>query len=1100
MAENDPNQQLESLLEQALERSSEEREAFLQEACGDNVSLLNQLKRLLAREADVASFMNDPTVAGEEEESGEDDPIIGTEVGPYKVLQRLGEGGYGIVYLAEQRQPVNRRVALKVIKLGMDTKQVIARFEAERQALAMMEHPNIAKVLDAGATESGRPYFAMELVRGVPVTQYCRQQALDAEDRLKLFARICRAVHHAHQKGVIHRDLKPNNILVTLHDGVPVPKVIDFGIAKATNIRLTEKTLFTEFRQFVGTPAYTSPEQVEMSGLDVDTRSDIYSLGVLLYELLTGTTPIELETLKKAAYAEIQRTIIETVPPKPSTRLTELRKRSPTHSDRRIPHTDLKRELDWITMKALEKDRRRRYESASAFSDDVERFLNREPVAAAAPNMVYHLIKMTQRHRTAALAGMAILASLIAGLIIAMISRSREAHARAEVEIRERRLLDTNYAHDMQAVSEAFARGHAALAEKILQRHVPKGDEPDRREWLWRYWMGQIHRETASASFESGAALVISPDGQTLVRVGRNETKILSLPNLQLVKTIAVRGGRPLGGFFSPDGLQFFVNNTERTVIDLESYKVSQNLSGFVLEKGAHLFPTPNQKWLIKAQQVPVEGERPMALQLTCFDAVSGDLTSTLSDPITPPERFFIDREIRVSPNSRWITMSAGDRSLRLISIPDMKEVARLPLQDQANSVAWSPDSTKLAIGYDYPQDVEIWDIPSGQHTRTLTSGYLGPKVYLAFSPNGRLLAASHFDGGILIWNTQTGKSVDQFLTNPAGDLTFISNTEFVTANHRDVRLWEISHPGRRSDLRRLSETHDLWNLAYSSDGAFLATTAGDGTVRLFDALSGDLVHAFRSRQTPGAHRPPYGGAPIVFAPDDRTLVASNADHTVSVFDVVTREERFLLNKHTGAIANLTISSDGALLATTGEDRAMAIWDLVTGVEREFFPFPGPKWIDFSPQPGSHLLAFRDRDGFGLIDLDTRDRHHYESSAELWLVKFTPDGKQLIVGINGAESWLFDTNTFKRVGSLPPVIGSGTPDYTPDGRNLVMPSWGHGAQLWHMGLGMSLGPAPLPDALDWVYSAKFSPDGKTLAVSTRGYGIHLLSAPDSDEF
>src|SRR5881409_1444381 len=312
---------------------------------------------------------------------------IGTTIGRYKLLQQIGEGGFGVVFMAEQTEPVQRKVALKVIKAGMDTREVNARFEAERQALALMDHPNIAQVLDGGATASGRPYFVMELVRGLPITAYCDQANLSTRERLELFIKVCRAVQHAHQKGVIHRDLKPSNVLVTLHDGEPVPKVIDFGVAKALGPKLTDKTLFTRFEQMLGTPAYMSPEQAALSGLDIDTRSDIYSLGVLLYELLTGVTPLDRETLGQGALDEIRRMIRETDPPKPSTRLLTLGERlAEVARHRQAEPAALGRlirgDLDWITMKALEKDRRRRFETVNGLAADIERHLHDEPVVA----------------------------------------------------------------------------------------------------------------------------------------------------------------------------------------------------------------------------------------------------------------------------------------------------------------------------------------------------------------------------------------------------------------------------------------------------------------------------------------------------------------------------------------------------------------------------------------------------------------------------------------------------------------------------------------------------------------------------------------------
>src|SRR5438874_9528737 len=327
---------------------------------------------------------------------------VGTTVGPYKLLEQIGGVGMGIVYMAEQLRPVRRKVALKIIKPGMDSGQVIARFEAERQALTMMEHPNIAKVLDAGTTDAGRPYFVMELVKGIPITDYCDQARLTTRQRLELFMQVCQAVQHAHLKGVIRRDLKPSNVLVTLHDDKPVPKVIDFGIAKAAGQILTDKTLFTNYAQMLGTPLYMSPEQAQISGMDVDTRSDVYILGVLLYELLTGTTPFDQRRLREAAYDEMRRIIREEDPPKPSTRLSTVGEKITSISAHR--HTDPKRlgqlvrgELDWIVMKALEKERARRYESANGLARDVERHLKDEAVQACPPTPWYRFRKFAKR-------------------------------------------------------------------------------------------------------------------------------------------------------------------------------------------------------------------------------------------------------------------------------------------------------------------------------------------------------------------------------------------------------------------------------------------------------------------------------------------------------------------------------------------------------------------------------------------------------------------------------------------------------------------------------------------------------------------------------
>ena len=370
--------------------------------------------------------------------NGDSDLPLGG-IGPYKLIEKIGEGGFGLVFVADQQAPVKRRVALKLIKPGMDSREVIARFEAERQALAMMDHPNIARVLDAGATDSGHPYFVMELVHGIPITDFCDKNRLTMRERLELFVSVCQAVQHAHQKGIIHRDIKPSNVLVTLQDGCPVVKVIDFGIAKALHQQLTDKTVYTRFAQVIGTPLYMSPEQAEMSSLDIDTRSDIYSLGVLLYELLTGTTPFDGKRLSAVSFDERIRIIRQEEPPKPSTRLRQSSLTVPVLASlRRIEPARLfkscRGDLDWITMKALDKDRRRRDETASDLAADVLRYLHDEPVSACPPSAGYLLKKFSRRYRTILATAAAIAASLLLAAIVSTAFAFREKAARAEAD------------------------------------------------------------------------------------------------------------------------------------------------------------------------------------------------------------------------------------------------------------------------------------------------------------------------------------------------------------------------------------------------------------------------------------------------------------------------------------------------------------------------------------------------------------------------------------------------------------------------------------------------------------------------------------------
>jgi serine/threonine protein kinase/formylglycine-generating enzyme required for sulfatase activity len=383
--------------------SAQARADYLEQVCGRDGGLRDRLQALLEAHEQNPTFLQTPlALIATAEEPVPTRP--GATIGPYKLIEQIGEGGFGLVFMAEQQRPVRRKVAVKVLKPGMDSRQVVARFEAERQALALMDHVNIARVLEAGETTTGRPYFAMELVRGVPITDYCDKNCLRPRERLQLFITVCQAVQHAHQKGIIHRDIKPSNVLVTLHDGTPVVKVIDFGIAKALGQQLTDKTLCTAFAHLLGTPLYMSPEQAEMSGLDVDTRSDIYSLGVLLYELLTGATPFDKERLRKAGYDEMRRIIREEEPPRPSKRLSSLGAAASLvsahrQSDPRQLSRLFRGELDWIVMKALEKDRNRRYEMAGSLAADVQRYLNDEPVWACPPSSWYRLRKFARRHR-----------------------------------------------------------------------------------------------------------------------------------------------------------------------------------------------------------------------------------------------------------------------------------------------------------------------------------------------------------------------------------------------------------------------------------------------------------------------------------------------------------------------------------------------------------------------------------------------------------------------------------------------------------------------------------------------------------------------------
>ncbi|MBO0697851.1 MAG: serine/threonine protein kinase, partial [Zavarzinella sp.] len=529
---------IEAVFFAALEKKdASDRAEYLDRACGGDPDLRRCVEKLLAAQPKVGEFLQAPAPGLPADAKGTvdhaPDERPGTILGPYKLLHEIGGGGMGTVWMAEQTEPVKRRVALKVIKPGMDTKQVLARFEAERQALALMDHPNIARVFDAGATAGGRPYFVMELVKGQPVTEFCDKNRLTTQERLELFVAVCNAIQHAHQKGVIHRDIKPSNVLVALYDGKPVPKVIDFGVAKAVGDPLTDKTLFTRHGEVVGTFEYMSPEQATLDQLDIDTRSDVYALGVLMYELLTGTTPLDKDELRRGGLAEVLRRIREVEPPKPSTRLTSSPGLLATAAayqktdSQKLPRA-VRGELDWIVMKALDKDRNRRFPTANGLAADVERFLKGEPVQACPPTLSYRFRKYARRHKVALATGTAIAAALLVGTALSSWQAVRATRAEwaitdeqakttkalnasqqvgQELEVRLGEIQAKNeqiareqeerrglyYRGDMREIPELWEAGITGEARRMLARQPS-----DLRGFEWHFWDRQMHSEAAS--------------------------------------------------------------------------------------------------------------------------------------------------------------------------------------------------------------------------------------------------------------------------------------------------------------------------------------------------------------------------------------------------------------------------------------------------------------------------------------------------------------------------------------------------------------------------------------------------------------------------
>ena len=618
----------EQLFNQALEYPSDERSDFLASQCGDDLVLRNRIELLLHAHENPESFLQEKpgtadhtTVVYDRALGGPKlaepyqtyDPgmielnlteFLGQTIGPYKILQQIGQGGFGTVFMAEQRVPVKRKVALKIFKADMCTREVIIRFEAERQALAMMDHTNIAKILDGGATELGRPYFVMELVRGIPITVYCDEGGLAIKDRLVLFVDLCRAVQHAHQKAIIHRDLKPSNVLVTEQDGRAIIKVIDFGVAKALDQPLTEKTLFTGFAQLLGTPVYMSPEQVALSAVDVDTRSDVYSLGVMLYELITGTTPFDKATLFKAGFDEMRRIILDQEPPRPSVRITTITTQAHfTPTGRYKIHRwrlgeSVRGELDWIVMKSIDKDRNRRYESASAFAADIERYLHGEPVEACPPSLVYRLRKFAQRNKalltTTVLVSLLVIVGAAVGVwqaIEAIQARKRtdallvdakELLRREDVALREarkdrdraqhsaehsRQLL---YVGDMRLASQSWQRNDVARMRQLLTRHIPRNGEADLRGFEWNFLSSQsgIPSQEVLRSERPLYFVRYSPDGRLVAVAGADgQIRLFDATTLKPDSVYAAGQGEINGLDFSPDSSTLASAGDDGTVL-----------------------------------------------------------------------------------------------------------------------------------------------------------------------------------------------------------------------------------------------------------------------------------------------------------------------------------------------------------------------------------------------------------------------------------------------------------------------------------------------------------------------------------------------------
>ncbi len=708
----------ETLFHLALARPAGERSVFLDQACAGDTELRQRLEVLLRSHDTPDSFLIDRPEAEAPQTNMESDPksspaeVAESRIGPYKLLQPIGEGGMGTVYMAEQTHPVRRIVALKLIKAGMDSRQVLARFGAERQALALMDYPSIAKVFDAGTTDSGRPYVAMELVNGIPITTYCDERRLTLRERLELAIPVCQAVQHAHQKGIIHRDLKPTNVLIALYDGKPVPKIIDFGVAKATGPRLTDQTLYTEFGAVVGTLEYMSPEQAELNQLDIDTRSDIYSLGVLLYELLTGSTPLERKRLKETVFLELLRMIREEESPRPSTRLSTTDELPSIAASRNVESRKLsglmRGELDWIVMKALEKDRNRRYDTAEGLAADLRRYLDDEPVQACPPSTWYRFGKFARRNKaaltTAILVSLAILAA-VGGLAVSnALIRSevrRTDHERAQADERAEALRRHDYVSRVNLAYRECLASNVAQAEELLA-----GCPEDLRGWEWSYVTRQCHLELHTFR-EPGMevnAVAFSPDGRYLASGSGDHSggKSGDLVVRNIATGREVFAHRDLLGSiravaFSPDGRWLAAGVVNWSRSDHDGGEVKSDAPSGTAGPGGTLI---------------------------LWDATTGRERFRKTDP----GRFGLV-SLAFSPDSRRII--AGYRFSDYMTSPrpgyaklwdaETGEVLidRIPGMGIGGScVAFSPDGKRVALPGNGP--VDIWDLTTRTRIRTL--------------------------------------------------------------------------------------------------------------------------------------------------------------------------------------------------------------------------------------------------------------------------------------------------------------------------------------------------------------------------------------------
>jgi WD40 repeat protein/serine/threonine protein kinase len=837
----------------------------------------------------------------------------------------------GTVYLAEQREPIHRQVALKIVKHGLDSKEVIARFESERQALAMMDHPNIARVLDAGATENGVPYFAMEYVRGTPITEYCDRHRLSMRQRLALFCDVCHAIHHAHQRGVIHRDIKPSNVLVALVDGKPVPKVIDFGVAKAIHQRLTERTLFTHMGVLVGTPAYMSPEQTGVTEMEVDTTTDIYSLGVMLYELLVGAVPFDPREMRRLGFMEIVRIIREVEPLTPSHHLRSLGERASEVAKLRATNLEmlqrqLRGDLEFITMKALEKDRARRYPSASEFAADVVRHLRDEPVLASPPDPVYRLRKFTRRHKGPIAAAVAVALAMLIGLVISSFLYLRSERQRTVA-------LHLNYVASIAAADLALRLADVPTAQNRLLR-----TDPAMRgfEWglLWRRSdpsLATLYTDRlfahAREGLQPGFAFTHAPER---VYWGMGDT--VHVWNAATYAPIQVYGGFGAVLAIARDGadvLAFKLGSL--SLIAPASGAVRTNPKFAQADKltGAELSPSGGQ-----VATGTFDG------RFRVWDVSSARNVIDIEFVDNPPDsRFNAVAFIAFQADSRRVAAVTAGGGLGVWDVGTARSLLRTDLAERSwHPIAMSADGGRVAVGSG--SGVRVLDVNSGKTVVTLP-GHVGGAGTVVFSPDGSLIASSarYGDVAVRLWSASTGDQIANFRGTPVEgtivSLAFSPDGKRLFAGDRngEARVWDV--PTLAGELIRQTP-HPYSSIALSPDGSRIAMKH-PGTVEIWDALSGEQVLSWKTASEQYcygdlcylSHDLTYDS--VAYSPDGSRIAAAMRDGSISIWDARSGAAIQTLREHETAVTALSFDPDGAHLASGAWDGTAIVWDLRNG-------------------------------------------------------------------------------------------------------------------------------------------------------------------------